>query len=458
MKKQFLTLALLVLLAGNGPFTIASENILKPMKTLSFSLTMPQRGAHWYKGTGYTITWTTGGLDTPVRLDLVKLDGSTHVKLIAKNIPNNGKHFWVVPMSLPDAETLYRMRIRTMDKAHSDTPAAFYIAKAKPPAGPPAIKVGAPGGQLGTGFTYPIRWTSTCGKSVKGPSDDAFDIELMNAAGTARVRWLLQSGLATYDGGNRDGSHSWHWDWQVPWNETAGTYRIRVTNMSGHCAGLGELFYLVYQQEVKEYVLNTVSIKNCYYVFVDTAGVSLAMFGVVLNADHFGPWARVGFRFWSGGQDHYYKQHVVFHSLVRFGQEYWYKDKGHVMEAKLIIKRKHTMLVFKDVGGPNYFPVLGGVVLLDNPVACPNGQTNANPSPAAAGTPVPVNSSQGDTWEVDVSQPYRILVQDGRPDRGVMLYPTLDSAPGCAADFCDIKNGEWYEVTLKIRFAKDITG
>ncbi len=104
---------------------------------------------------------------------------------IAENIPNNGQHFWAVPMSLPDAETLYRVRIRTMDNARSDMPAAFYIAKAKPSSGPPTVKVTAPGGpsQLGAGFTYPIRWTSTCGKSVNGPTDDAFDIELMNAAG-----------------------------------------------------------------------------------------------------------------------------------------------------------------------------------------------------------------------------------------------------------------------------------
>ena len=70
---------------GNGPFAIAppdhqatpsAKAARAKISTASFSLTNPRRGDHWYKGTGYTITWTTGGLnESPVRLDLLNIDG-----------------------------------------------------------------------------------------------------------------------------------------------------------------------------------------------------------------------------------------------------------------------------------------------------------------------------------------------------------------------------------------------
>ena len=437
----------------DGPFTISPGQMKKsaPISTTSLSLKNPQRGAHWYKGTGYTIKWTSAGLaNAMLKLDLMKLDGTTLVQSIAENIANSGQYFWVVPLSLPDAENSYRVRIETMDNAYSDLASPFYIAQEPAPSGPPAIKVITPKGpgQFGTGLTYAIRWTSTCGKSVNGPTDDFFDIELMNSTGSTRARWLLERTRGTYDGRNSDGSHSWHWDWKVAVNEPAGTYRIRVTSLSGDCAGLGEPFQLVYRQEIKEVVLKTTGIQNCYCVLVNTAKYQeLTAFN---RLQAFGPYARVGFHWYWGGDG---QQHIVYHSLVRFGEEYWYKDKGHVLEAKLTIKRRDKMpAIFR----PTYFPVLGGVVLLDKSVPCPNNSPTTYMPPASMGTPVAVDTSQGDTWEVDLSQPYCILIQGGKPDRGVMLYPTLESNPGCGSQFCDYKNAEWYDVTLTIRFAKDI--
>ena len=342
-----------------------------------------------------------------------------------------------------------------MDNARSDMPAAFYIAKAKPLSGPPTVKVTAPGGpsQLGTGLTYPIRWTSTCGKSVNGPTDDAFDIELMNAAGTTRARWLLERGLATYDGGNPDGSHAWHWDWQIPWNETAGTYRVRVTSLAGGCAGLGETFPVVYQQEIKEYVLEPKYIQNCYHVFSMTAQFpDLSPFR---DPEGLKRKARVGFCWHTVGPNHA-TQHVVYRSRVVFANEDWYKDKGHLTKATLTIKRQWVF--HGGTWGPgNYSPVLRGVVLLNKSVSCSQGEEmGLCLPPAAMGTPVAMDTGQGDTWEVDITQPYFALIQNGTPDRGVVLYPTLESNPCGLEGDCRIHNAAWYNVTLTIRFAKDI--
>jgi len=463
---------------GNGAFTIAPEKFVKPVdRAQTFSLTMPRRGDRWYKGTGYTITWSTGGLDAPVRLDLVKPDGSTLVQPIAKNISNNGHQFWAVPMSLPDADTFYKMRIRTMDNAHSDTVGPFTIAKAKAPAGPPAIKVLAPGGpgQLGTGIKYPIRWTSTCGKSVNGPTDDAFDIELMNAAGTVRARRLLESGLATYDGGNPDGSHSWHWDWQVPWNETAGTYCVRVTSLSGHCAGLGAPFQLVYQQEIKEYTIKPVVVRNCFYLGNWTFFGEQPMTG---NVNKLWAWymdggnpalARVGYRFFVNNtwktaihnSRFEYVHQVILRSFLAVSPD-WYKDKGKaVLEAKLVITRKWAMPVPNPEIQEATQPCLGGVVMLDNAPGC---QSVPNPDvvnfpPALSGLHIPVASGQGSQWQVDVTDFYRARILNGKPDLGWVLYPYhgVDPGPGddCGCQYV-YQNVERYDVVLKVRMAKDI--
>jgi hypothetical protein len=446
---------------GNGPFTIAPpEHVAaKTAKAAtsfsSFKITNPRRGDRWYKGTGYTITWTTGGLEgSPVRLDLVKIDGTTLVQSIAENIPNNGQYFWAISMSLPDAETLYKIRLQTMDGTHADTTGPFPIAKAKPTSGPPAIKVTAPGGpsQLGTGLTYAIRWTSTCGTSVNGPTDDFFTIELMNSTGSARVRWLLENARAVYDSGNPDGSHSWHWDWKIPVNETAGTYRIRVTSLTGQCVGLGETFQVVYRQEIKEYVLESKFIQNCYHVFsMTTQFPNLIPFRDPAGMKRR---ARVGFCWHTQGPNHV-TQHVVYRSRVVFAGEDWYKDKGHIVKATLIIRRQWTFL--SGTWGPaNYAPVLGGVVLLNKAVSCPQGEMGQCLPPAAMGTPVAIDAGQGAGWDVDITQPYRVLIQNGTPDRGVILYPTLDSNPCGPEDDCYYHNAEWYDVTLTLRFAKDI--
>jgi hypothetical protein len=472
---------------GNAPFKItASEShagaahaktAQSHIKLSSFALTNPRRGDRWYKGTGYNIAWTTGGLEgSKVRLDLMQLDGTTLVQPIAENIPNNGQYFWAVPMSLPDAETLYRMRVRTMDNAHSDTPAAFYITKAKAASGPPAIKVVAPGGpaQLGTGYKYAIRWTSTCGTSVNGPTDDAFDIELMNAAGTARARLLLESGKAAYDGGNPDGSHSWHWDWSAAFNETPGTYRIRVKDMAGQCVGLGEPFALVHPQAFVEYTIKPV-VNNCFYLgnWVFWGDHSLEANVANLAAWHMAggdpAMARVGYRWFVNNtfrnavlNDRFDITHqIILQSFLAVSPD-WYKGKGQaVMSAKLVITRKWTMPVPNVEISVATQPCLGGVVMLDKIPGCqstPNPQA-VNLPPALSGLKIPVASGQGDTWEVDVTDFYRVKIQTGTPDLGWVLYPYYLSDPGPGTD-CNCQyvyqNVERYDVFLKIRMAKDI--
>jgi hypothetical protein len=459
---------------SNGPFTFTREILrLTPVFSKSLSLKYPRRGDRWYKGTGYMIKWTSAGLtDAKVKLDLMKLDGTSLVQSIAENIANSGQHFWAVPMSLPDVETLYRMRIQTMDSTYSDTPAAFYIGKAKPLAGPPAIKVTAPGGpgQLSNASEFDIRWTSTCGTSVNGPTDDGFDIDLMNAADSVKIRQLLSS-VATYDGGNPDGSHGWHW--RCPAGITPGTYRIRVTNWSGLCVGMGEPFTLVYPQDFIEYEIRP-TVNNCFYLGNWVFWGEQTLEANVANLAYWGmaggdpALARVGYRFfinntWKNAlhNDSFRYQHqIILRSFLAVNQ-YWYQGKGQaLLGAKLVITRKWAMPPSVQCPTPTK-PCFGGVVLLEQTSSC---QTTPNPQvsnwpPALTGLRIPVASDQGDTWEVDVTDFYRVKILQGKPDLGWVLYPYHGSDPGPGMDcYCqyEYQNVERYDVVLKVRMAKDI--
>lgn len=248
---------------SNGPFTIVKGKLHPglPEVVKCFELTYPRRGDRLRKGSGYTVKWSTGCpqdtklKDAKLKLDLLKSDGTTLVYTIGENLPNNGQLLWGVPvLELPD-NGLYKMRIQTMDGKNSDMVGPFSIVKPEPSSLPAAIKVTAPGGPStpSVGITYPIRWTSTCGKSANGPVDDAFTIDLMNAAGSIKIDNLLDSGVGRYDGESPAGVHNWHWDWPI--TVGPGTYRIRVTNISGHCVGLGEPFTLVNPVRTLDYTL-----------------------------------------------------------------------------------------------------------------------------------------------------------------------------------------------------------
>ena len=94
-------------------------------------------------------------------------------------------------------------------------------------------------------------------------------------------------------------------------------------------------------------------------------------------------------------------------------------------------------------------------MLSEDVVCAESPSSNPTALPSMPGTAIPVNASQGDVWEVDLTQAYAQIVQHGKPDYGFMLYPAIESYQ-CPGDWCSVTNAESYKVTLTFRFAKDI--
>ncbi len=441
---------------SDGPFTIAQAQLQPPLiPSKGLSLTYPRRADVLYKGTGYNITWTYFGLaEFPVRLDLLNNAGTTVVLTIAENMANDGQLLWDPPLSLPDADTFYKMRIRTMDGQYSDTVGPFTITKAKAPAQRLAkITVLAPVGpeQVSTGIIYPIRWKSTCSTAAEGPAHDGFDIHLMDSGGTQVVKTLLDSMSAVYDSGNPDGSHSWHWDWHIGQNEKAGTYRIAVTSLSGKCTGTGAPFHLVYPQEFENYIF-TPSVENCWRM---TSHINYSPINGddLYNSPNCPGQAKVWFWFLHDEERDVYAKEVG-RSILTPNNQYWYKDKGHLLSAKLTLERtkREKNTTNADIDDK----CLGGVLVLISDQTCAELPDSFVGISRSVGTAFPVNASQDGVWEVDLSSAYLPRFQQNKPDYGVVLYPAREGYP-CPWEKCIVKMGECYKVTMTFRFAKDIT-
>ena len=125
-------------------------------------------------------------------------------------------------------------------------------------------------------------------------------------------------------------------------------------------------------------------------------------------------------------------------SSVTFGDDpYWYKKIGPIQEAKLVLKRK-----WKTSYATTKSPTLGGVALETQSSGCENEALSGK---------VPVNASQVDNWEIDVSAHYLALTNKGKPDYGVILYPNANYSTTCN-NKCLRRDAENYEVILKLRF------
>ena len=466
--------------ASNGPFTlmaiIASPSASTPLlstdkKELSaaptalklsappevvkiLSLTYPRRADGFHKGIQYKITWKSVNLnDAKLKLELLDTQETTVLQNIHEGFDNTGEKLWDVPMTLPDERKLYKIRIQTMDGTKSDT-VPIWIAKGAAPAGSPTLKVTQPGGggDRSIGDTIPIKWTSTTTCSANGgPLDDGFRIDLIGkTTNGVNVSMLLKNpGQDVFDNEGPTGVLNWHWDWEIQFGGSYqnGTYRIKVTNFDGKCSGMSAPFRLMYPRKwIDMPQKNTTA---CYHQLVCTYCNTQNSLSTRFIADLGASGAQVppmrslvGFfsRHMGSENDAY-----VVRSLVTFNNDlYWYKKIGTVKQVKLVIKRN-----WKQTANLSFSPCLQGIALMVTEPVCHGLRYIPGVPPSLPGA-IPINTSQGDTWEVYLTQQYLAMIAQEAPDYGIMLYPSRESYSPCAGDLCVSRCAESYDLTLSV--------
>jgi len=226
-----------------------------PTNLKGLSFIYPARADSFHKGIPYTITWHSINLkDAKLKLELLDNQEQAVLQRIATDFVNKGSMGWNVPMTLPDQEKLYKLRLQTMDGAQKAVVGPIKISK-----GPLVIarlKVTNPiMGDRTYGDVIPVRWTSTTSCSGNGgPVDDGFRIELWNEYGNTKVMDLTDVGFA-FDNEGPSGNLNWHWNWNlVRGSCQTGTYTIKVTSMisPGPCNGTSEKFRITDPSSIKE--------------------------------------------------------------------------------------------------------------------------------------------------------------------------------------------------------------
>jgi len=148
----------------SGAFTITDP----PPPAASITVTSPDAGDTWYKGSTHNITWTTTGISasTNMKINIFK-DSINQANFVEQfTSVNDGMQSW--PIANSYATGTYYIRIKTADNATYGDSGAFTITD--PPATAPTITVTQPSSMwsfnAGGGMT--IKWrTSNITGSVK---------------------------------------------------------------------------------------------------------------------------------------------------------------------------------------------------------------------------------------------------------------------------------------------------
>lgn len=252
----------------------AAPVVKVPLDIKALSFIDPRRADLFHKGIRYTVSWHSTNLkDAKLKLELLDNKEQTVLQTIADNFSNTGSKDWIVPMTLPDAETFYKMRLQTMDGAQKAVVGPIKIAKG--PLVLSSLKVTSPlTGDRTFGDVIPIRWTSTTSCSGNGgPLDVGFRVELWGEW-DFKVADLTDVGYA-FDNEGPSGYLNWHWNWEIVRGAVQeGTYRIKVSSMISPqaCNGFSEKFRIAVPESIKKVSLwaSFVNKRHCTAVRYDT--------------------------------------------------------------------------------------------------------------------------------------------------------------------------------------------
>ncbi|MCX9029539.1 MAG: hypothetical protein OIN86_15335, partial [Candidatus Methanoperedens sp.] len=86
----------------------------------SLTVTAPNGGENWKRGTTQTITWGTAGTSQAANVKIELLKGTSVNRVIASSTPNDGSYSWTIPGNQATA-TNYKIRITSVGHTPSYT-------------------------------------------------------------------------------------------------------------------------------------------------------------------------------------------------------------------------------------------------------------------------------------------------------------------------------------------------
>ena len=198
----------------------------------SLTVTEPDPGETWYKGTTYDIKWTSSGCtDKNIKINIFK--NSIAVSNFVEQLTglDNGSKSWTIPNSYVTGN--YVIRIKTSDDVCKGDSGVFKIADDPTPEATITVTSPAKDDKWEKGTEYKIEWDKdgTMGNSVK--------ITLHRYYSTTGASSTVTSTIASST--TNDGYKSW----TVLASISSGDYVIRVKTTDNQVSGDSEKFSII---------------------------------------------------------------------------------------------------------------------------------------------------------------------------------------------------------------------
>jgi len=145
-------------LGSSSPYTCTINKIYVRVTytTPTLTVTAPNGGETWYKGTNYTITWNSSDVTGNVQIDLYK--GGSNVLQLAAGASNTGSYTFNPPTSLTNGSD-YKVGISAMSGSVSDFSNNYFTILYSQTLAPPFLISPTNGGTL-AGTPYIFSWQS----------------------------------------------------------------------------------------------------------------------------------------------------------------------------------------------------------------------------------------------------------------------------------------------------------
>jgi hypothetical protein len=199
---------------SNNYFTLTPAGAVTP----SVSVTSPNGGESWVRGSSHTITWSSSGtVGSNVKIEVLK--AGVVVQTLSASTPNDGSFSWTVSTGLATGSD-YRIRITSTSTYTDSSNSNFTITTGTTTPTTPSLTVTSPnGGEVWYKYTtHAITWSYA---GSPGPT-----VKIVLLKGGTQISTIAGSVPV---GSSGKGSYSWF----VPTNLVSGSdYKVSVQSVS----------------------------------------------------------------------------------------------------------------------------------------------------------------------------------------------------------------------------------